>query len=111
MGEAPSKLFHAIVGLGLVAAGCGEVRAGSDDVDAGNERGDVTHGQTDHADATPHPDAPTIVDATADTAVTLAVDAAIARDTGVDAETVERDAARAHDAAMDVTRPPPPEIK
>jgi hypothetical protein len=111
MGDAPSKLFHAIVGLGLVAAGCGEVRTGSDDVDAGNDRGDVTHGQTGHADAMLHPDVSTIVDATADARLTFALDATTAHDAGVDAEAVERDAARAHDAAMDVTRPPPPEIK
>jgi hypothetical protein len=97
----PSKLFHAIVGLGLAAVGCGGQILGqtSDSSAPKKDANDAPSGDAEDAqvgaeagvDATTTPDAETFY---------------------ADA-TTEIDATMAHDAAVDVAREawPPPPIK
>jgi hypothetical protein len=90
--EARSRLFHAIVGLGVAASGCGKVLPSILVGEAGEERGPVDAGR-DHFVALRDAgvDAPENVDAGYDAG----------RDAGIDAR-------RARDAAHDVFVPPPP---
>jgi hypothetical protein len=98
---APSKLFHAIVGLGLAAVGCGGQILG--------QTGDSSAPKKDANDA-PSGDAED---------AQLGAEAGVDATTTFDAEvsdadaTVEIDAVMARDAAIDVAREawPPPPIK
>jgi hypothetical protein len=103
-----TRLFRAIVGLGLAAAGCGQVTP--EGVETRDAAGSATRGHGDSGAATPDaskapPDAATPAhDAAPD---------ALAKDAGRDVVLILGfDAGQAHDAAMDVAiSPPPPEIK
>jgi hypothetical protein len=97
----PSKLFHAIVGLGLAAVGCGgQILGQSDDSSAPKkDANDAPSGDAQDAQ----------LGTEAGTDATTTFDAEVS-----DADaTMEIDAVMARDAAIDVAREawPPPPIK